>query len=106
MRHVGDAADLPLYSSNEYSLDRVRRIIARAEERTKSSTNWKTNQRIKRLFVDSFQNSLIRCIIPPNTKRSNMILQTLLVGPLGVNCYILGDENTRQAIVIDPGGNA
>lgn len=35
-----------------------------------------------------------------------MILQTLLVGPLGVNCYILGDENTREAIVIDPGGNA
>ena len=35
-----------------------------------------------------------------------MILQTLLVGPLGVNCYILGDENTREAMVIDPGGNA
>ncbi len=35
-----------------------------------------------------------------------MILQTLLVGPLGVNCYIVGDEQTREAIVIDPGGNA
>lgn len=35
-----------------------------------------------------------------------MILQTLLVGPLGVNCYILGDEKTHEAIIIDPGGNA
>jgi hydroxyacylglutathione hydrolase len=35
-----------------------------------------------------------------------MILETLLVGPLGVNCYILGDEKTHGAIVIDPGGNA
>jgi glyoxylase-like metal-dependent hydrolase (beta-lactamase superfamily II) len=35
-----------------------------------------------------------------------MILKKLLVGPLGVNCYILGDEKTREAIVIDPGGNA
>ncbi len=35
-----------------------------------------------------------------------MILQTLLVGPLGVNCYIIGDETTREALVVDPGGNA
>ncbi len=35
-----------------------------------------------------------------------MILETLLVGPLGVNCYVLGDETTREAVVIDPGGNA
>ncbi len=35
-----------------------------------------------------------------------MVLKTLLVGPLGVNCYIVGDENTREVIVIDPGGNA
>ncbi len=35
-----------------------------------------------------------------------MILQTLLVGPLGVNCYILGDEKTHEAIIVDPGGNA
>ncbi len=34
-----------------------------------------------------------------------MILETLVVGPLGVNCYIVGDESTREAIVIDPGGN-
>ena len=35
-----------------------------------------------------------------------MILERLLVGPLGVNCYIVGDEATREAVVIDPGGNA
>lgn len=35
-----------------------------------------------------------------------MILETLVVGSLGVNCYIIGDDKTRDAIVIDPGGNA
>jgi hydroxyacylglutathione hydrolase len=34
-----------------------------------------------------------------------MILQTLQVGPLSVNCYIVGDEHTRQVMVIDPGGD-
>ena len=34
-----------------------------------------------------------------------MILETLVVGPLAVNCYLLGDESTREAIVIDPGGD-
>jgi hydroxyacylglutathione hydrolase len=35
-----------------------------------------------------------------------VLLETLIVGPLGVNCYIVGDEKTREALVIDPGGNA
>ncbi len=35
-----------------------------------------------------------------------MILETLVVGPLAVNCYFVGDESTREAIVIDPGGDA
>lgn len=35
-----------------------------------------------------------------------MILETRIVGPLGVNCYIVGDEKTRAAMVIDPGGDA
>ncbi|MBW2623091.1 MAG: MBL fold metallo-hydrolase [Deltaproteobacteria bacterium] len=30
----------------------------------------------------------------------------MTVGPLKVNCYILGDEQSGQAIVIDPGGDA
>lgn len=28
------------------------------------------------------------------------------VGPIGTNCYLLEDESTRQAAVIDPGGDA
>ena len=35
-----------------------------------------------------------------------MILKTLVVGPLEVNCYIVGDEKAREALCIDPGGNA
>lgn len=35
-----------------------------------------------------------------------MILETLVVGPLLVNCYLVGDEKTREALVIDPGGDA
>lgn len=35
-----------------------------------------------------------------------MNVKMLQVGPLGTNCYILEDEETRRAAVIDPGGNA
>ncbi len=35
-----------------------------------------------------------------------MILKMLQTGPLMVNCYIVGDEETREAGVFDPGGNA
>lgn len=35
-----------------------------------------------------------------------MLFQIMQVGPLGVNCYIVGDEKTRQVLVIDPGGHA
>jgi glyoxylase-like metal-dependent hydrolase (beta-lactamase superfamily II) len=34
-----------------------------------------------------------------------VILETFPVGPLQCNCSILGDEATREAIVIDPGDN-
>ncbi len=34
-----------------------------------------------------------------------MIQKGLTVGLLEVNCYILGDEKTREAVVIDPGGD-
>jgi hydroxyacylglutathione hydrolase len=30
----------------------------------------------------------------------------LVVGPLACNCYIVGDPDTKEAIVIDPGGDA
>ncbi len=32
-----------------------------------------------------------------------MILETLVVGALQVNCYVLGSEETGRAVVIDPG---
>jgi hydroxyacylglutathione hydrolase len=35
-----------------------------------------------------------------------MILETIVVGPLQVNCYVLGCEVTREALVIDPGDDA
>ena len=35
-----------------------------------------------------------------------MILKMLQTGPLEVNCYIVGDEETREAAVFDPGGDA
>jgi hydroxyacylglutathione hydrolase len=34
-----------------------------------------------------------------------MILESFPVGPLRCNCTILGDEATREAIVVDPGDN-
>jgi glyoxylase-like metal-dependent hydrolase (beta-lactamase superfamily II) len=38
--------------------------------------------------------------------KSNMLLKALVVGPLGVNCYIVGDEATKEAMVIDPAADA
>jgi glyoxylase-like metal-dependent hydrolase (beta-lactamase superfamily II) len=35
-----------------------------------------------------------------------LILKTLIVGPIQSNCYIIGCERTREAAVIDPGGDA
>jgi glyoxylase-like metal-dependent hydrolase (beta-lactamase superfamily II) len=35
-----------------------------------------------------------------------MIIETLVVSPLAVNCFIVGDDATRDAIVIDPGDDA
>ncbi|MEW6162532.1 MAG: MBL fold metallo-hydrolase [Nitrospirota bacterium] len=32
-----------------------------------------------------------------------MIMRSLVVGPLEANCFIIADENTREALVIDPG---
>jgi glyoxylase-like metal-dependent hydrolase (beta-lactamase superfamily II) len=34
-----------------------------------------------------------------------MILHGLAVGPLGANCYVLACPRTRDALVIDPGGD-
>ena len=39
-------------------------------------------------------------------KKKDMLLVRLVVGPLQVNCYILSDEKTKDAVVIDPGDDA
>lgn len=35
-----------------------------------------------------------------------MIIESMEVGPIMANCYILGCEETKEAAVIDPGGDA
>ena len=35
-----------------------------------------------------------------------MILRKLTVGPYASNCYIVGDEVTKEGMIIDPGANA
>ncbi|HOO12313.1 MAG TPA: MBL fold metallo-hydrolase, partial [Bacillota bacterium] len=35
-----------------------------------------------------------------------MILDRITAGIYATNCYIIGCENTRQGIVVDPGGGA
>ena len=35
-----------------------------------------------------------------------MIFESLAVGPLGVNCFIVGCETTREGIIVDAGGDA
>ncbi|MDQ3914861.1 MAG: MBL fold metallo-hydrolase [Actinomycetota bacterium] len=34
------------------------------------------------------------------------LLAHYVVGPLGCNCYVVGDPETKDAIVVDPGGDA
>lgn len=34
------------------------------------------------------------------------LLARYVVGPLGCNCYVVGDPATKEAVVIDPGGDA
>jgi len=43
---------------------------------------------------------------PLLTRRKPLIIKTLAVGPIQANCFILGCERTRQAVVIDPGDEA
>lgn len=38
-------------------------------------------------------------------KLPNLIFETLTVGPLAVNCYIIGSKKDNEAIVIDAGGD-
>jgi len=36
-------------------------------------------------------------------RRVFMVIRPIVVGPLQVNCYVVADEATRKAIVVDPG---
>lgn len=46
--------------------------------------------------------------LPPKEEERDisMIVKGLVVGPLQVNCYLVGCEETKEGIVIDPGGDA
>lgn len=35
-----------------------------------------------------------------------MIIKTLVVGPIAANCFIIGDNETNEGAIIDPGGDA
>ncbi|MBN1215809.1 MAG: MBL fold metallo-hydrolase [Candidatus Lokiarchaeota archaeon] len=35
-----------------------------------------------------------------------MVLEKLIVGPLGTNCYIIGSDLTKEVFIIDPGGDS
>jgi len=37
---------------------------------------------------------------------SKMLVKSLVVGPLASNCYIVGDEATKEGIIIDPADEA
>lgn len=34
-----------------------------------------------------------------------MLIETIVVGPLGVNCLILGDKQSHEGVVVDPGAD-
>lgn len=34
-----------------------------------------------------------------------MVFEVIVVGPLSVNCFVLGCEDTREGVVVDPGGD-
>ena len=40
------------------------------------------------------------------TKEDILIIKELAVGPLMANCFICGCSKTKEAVVIDPGGDA
>lgn len=46
---------------------------------------------------------VVRLLYNHNRGKKDMMLIRLVVGPLQVNCFIIADEKTREAVVIDPG---
>ncbi|GAB4300444.1 MAG: MBL fold metallo-hydrolase [Desulfuromonadia bacterium] len=49
---------------------------------------------------------IVGCRIRQAGEVKPMLFETLVVGPLGVNCFILADPDSRVGIVVDPGGDA
>jgi glyoxylase-like metal-dependent hydrolase (beta-lactamase superfamily II) len=43
--------------------------------------------------------------IDVNNAENQMILEKMEVGPLGVNCFVLGCTTSREGVVVDPGGD-
>ncbi|HJV67125.1 MAG TPA: MBL fold metallo-hydrolase [Geomonas sp.] len=35
-----------------------------------------------------------------------MLIERIIVGPLGVNCFILGDKQSNEGVVVDPGADS
>jgi glyoxylase-like metal-dependent hydrolase (beta-lactamase superfamily II) len=38
-------------------------------------------------------------------KGDAMLIERVIVGPLGVNCFILGDKQSNEGVVVDPGAD-
>ena len=45
-------------------------------------------------------------VVVPNYPEGTLIVKKLVVGPIASNCYIVGSEKTKEAMVIDPGADA
>ncbi len=45
-------------------------------------------------------------MFPLDTYKGKMILESIIVGAVGANCYIFGDEQTGEVAIIDPGAEA
>jgi glyoxylase-like metal-dependent hydrolase (beta-lactamase superfamily II) len=66
-------------------------------------TGWRRNTTWRLLvFGGAVLLLLAGCSRPASTGRT-MIFETLVVGQLGVNCFILADPETREGVVVDPG---
>jgi len=51
-------------------------------------------------------NTIWRCSLLELVLESTMIFKALVVGPLASNCYIVGDEATKEGVIIDPADEA
>jgi glyoxylase-like metal-dependent hydrolase (beta-lactamase superfamily II) len=57
----------------------------------------------QKMLASKHSKSSNRKLRAKSSYNKRMIIETFPVGPLACNCTILGDEEAREAIVIDPG---